>query len=97
MQRFMVLYVGPPTPPDAPHDGWPAWFARLGDQLVDRGSPLANGFALRDDGSTGSGAARVNGYSVIRAEDPDDAVRQLKDHPYLTLGRDHSIDVHLLP
>jgi len=97
MQQFMILYVGPPTPPDASHEGWPAWFAKLGDRLVDRGSPLANGFALRDDGSTGSSATRVNGYSVVRAEDPDELLGLLKDHPYLTPGRDRSIEVHLLP
>src|SRR5216117_2705575 len=97
MRRFMVLYVGPPTPRDAPHDGWPEWFAKLGDQLVDKGSPLANGFALRDDGSTGGSATRVNGYSVLRAEDQDKVLGLVRDHPYLALGRDHSIEVHLLP
>jgi hypothetical protein len=33
MNRFLVLYVGPATPPDASHEGWPEWFAKLGDRL----------------------------------------------------------------
>ena len=34
MNRFLVLYVGPATPPDASHEGWPEWFAGLGERLV---------------------------------------------------------------
>jgi hypothetical protein len=26
MCKFMLLYVGPATPPDASHEGWPDWF-----------------------------------------------------------------------
>jgi len=97
MPRFMVLYVGPATPPDASHEGWPAWFAGLGDRLIDRGSPLASGFALRDDGPTGLGTTRVNGYSVVRADDTDELLDQLTNHPYLAPGGDHSIEVYLMP
>jgi hypothetical protein len=70
MQRFMVLYVGPPTPPDASHEGWPAWFGKLGDRLVDKGSPMANGLALRGDGSTGGAVTRLNGYSIVQSRRP---------------------------
>jgi hypothetical protein len=27
MRRFLLLYRGPPAPPDATHEGWPEWFA----------------------------------------------------------------------
>jgi hypothetical protein len=64
MNRFLVLYVGPATPPDASHEGWPEWFAKLGDRLVDRGSPIVEGRALHGDGSTGDAAAQLNGYSI---------------------------------
>jgi hypothetical protein len=94
--RFMVLYVGPPTPPDASHEGWPAWFGRLGDRLVDKGSPLASGLALHGDGSTGA-ATRLNGYSIIQADDSNQALGLVKDHPYLAQGRGYSIEVYLLP
>ena len=55
MGRFMLLYVGPATPPNASHKGWPEWFAKLSDRLIDRGSPMADGRVLHGDGST-SGA-----------------------------------------
>jgi hypothetical protein len=93
----MVLYVGPPTPPDASHEGWPAWFVKLGDRLVDRGSPLANGLALHADGSTSGSATHLNGYSVIQAENIDEALGLVKDHPYLAQGRGHWIEAYRLP
>jgi YCII-related domain len=97
MPRFMVLYVGPPTPPNASHAGWPAWFEKLGDKLVDRGSPLANGFALRGDASTSGSATQLNGYSIIQADDRDEALSLVQDHPYLAQGRAYSVEVYSLP
>jgi hypothetical protein len=97
MTTFMVLYVGPPTPPDASHEGWPTWFARLGDKVVDRGSPLAAGRAKRGDGSTGPAGAHVNGYSLIQANDMDEALDLVGDHPYLAAGREYSVEIHALP
>jgi hypothetical protein len=97
MARFMVLYVGLPIPPDASHEGWPAWFDKLGDNLVDRGSPLANGLALHGDGSTGGAATRLNGYSIIEAADMDEALGLVRDHPYLAQGCGYSIEAYLLP
>jgi YCII-related domain len=97
MPRFMVLYVGPATPPNASHAGWPAWFETLGDNLVDRGSPLANGVALRGDGSTSGSATQLNGYSIIQADDRDEALGLVQDHPYLAQGREYSVEVHSLP
>jgi YCII-related domain len=97
MVRFMVLYVGPPTPPGASHEGWPAWFDKLGDRLVDRGSPLANGVAQQADGSTSGSATQLNGYSVIQAEDSNEALGLVKDHPYLAQGPGYSIETYRLP
>ena len=97
MTRFMVLYVGPPTSADASHEGWPAWFDKLGDKLVDKGSPMSNGLALHGDGSTSRSATHLNGYSIIQAEDMDEALGLVKDHPYLAQGREYSIEAYLLP
>lgn len=97
MTRFMVLYVGPPTPRDAPHEGWPTWFTQLGEKLVDRGSPLVAGRAQRADGSTGAAATHVNGYSVIRADDMDEALGLVSAHPYLAQGDGYQVEVHSLP
>jgi hypothetical protein len=96
MTRFMLLYVGPPTPPDASHEGWSAWFQKLGDNLGDRGSPLGNGLALRGAGSPGPLAGCLNGYSIIQAGDMDEVRGLVKDHPYLSQGPEYSIEAHVL-
>jgi hypothetical protein len=70
------------------HEGWPEWFSNLGDKLVERGSPMADGLALRGDGSTGS-IAHLNGYSVIQAGDLDQVLRLVRLHSHLMLGDEH--------
>ena len=93
MRKFLLLYQGPATPPDASHEGWPEWFHKLGDQLVDRGLPMAHGHSLRGDGSTGDSRASLNGYSIIQAEEMGEAVPFLNDHPYLSLGNEYTLEI----
>jgi hypothetical protein len=97
MKRFLILYSGPPAPPNATHEGWPEWFAKIGDALVDVGSPMKNGVAVRADGSTGDDTAPLNGYGVIQAEDRSAAVELLRDHPLLALGDEYTIELFELP
>jgi hypothetical protein len=97
MDRFLLLYAGPATPPDASHEGWPEWFDKLGERLVDRGSPIAGGAALHGDGSTGDPVAHLNGFSIIQAEGRDEALRLAGNHPFLTHGPEYLIEVHSLP
>ncbi len=96
MRRFMLLYTGPATPPNASHEGWPEWFANLGDRLTDRGSPMADGRVLHGDGITSGSTTRLNGYSIVQAEDMKDLLRLVKDHPYQALGGDYSIEAYSL-
>jgi hypothetical protein len=49
------------------------------------------------DGSTGGAATRLNGYSIIQADDSNQALGLVKDHPYLAQGREYAIEVYLLP
>ena len=97
MKRFLLLYSGPPTPPDASHAGWPEWFGGLGDALVDVGSPMRNGIVLRADGSTTETAAHLNGYSLIQAPDRSEALQLMRNHPLLTQGGDYTIQVFEVP
>jgi hypothetical protein len=90
----MLLYVGPAIPPDASHEGWPEWFAKLGDRLADRGSPMADGRVLHGDGTATSSATRLNGYSIVQADDMNDLLSLVKDHPYQALGAEYSIEAY---
>jgi hypothetical protein len=96
MKRFLLLYKGPPAPPDASHEGWPEWFGAIGEALVDVGSPVVNGIVVTAEGSTGA-AAGLNGYSLIQAEDTSEALDLLRDHPLLALGGEYRIEAFELP
>src|SRR4029453_12562523 len=97
MSSFILLYNGPPTPPGASHEGWPQWFQRAGDNLVDMGSPMTNGFVVHSDGTTSDTATSLNGYSIIRAEDRNAALELVKDHPFLALGDEYAIEAFEVP
>ena len=97
MKRFLLLYTGPPTPPDASHEGWSEWFTKIGDALVDLGSPMTNGFVLGGDRSTSDDAESLNGYSIIQAEDRSKALELIDDHPFLAIGKQYSIEVFEVP
>jgi hypothetical protein len=97
MKRYLLLYKGPVTPPGASHEGWPEWFAGIGEALVDAGSPMVNGFVVQGDGSVGGDPAYRNGYSVIQAEDRDRVADVLKDHPFLGYGPEYTIEVFEIP
>jgi hypothetical protein len=97
VNSFILLYDGPATPPDAAHEGWPEWFDQAGDKLVDQGSPMVSGFVLHRDGSTSSQAARLNGYSIIRAKDDHDLLDLVRDHPFLTAGPEYTIEIFEVP
>ena len=84
MKSFMLLYRGPATPPDASHEGWPQWFERLGDRLVDIGSPMI-------------GDGDLNGFSIVRAEDRDEVAALVRDHPFLAGGPEYTIDIYEVP
>jgi len=97
MKRFLLLYSGPPPPPNPSHEGWPEWFSKLGDALVDRGSPMANGVVLRADGSTSDDAASLRGYGLIQAEGRDEALDLVRDHPLLAVGPEYTIELFEVP
>ena len=91
--KYILFYNGPETPPDASHKGWVTWFTKLGSALVDHGSPLARGTVLHNDGSKTDSATSFNGYSIIQAKDKNAALDLIKDHPYLGLGSEYTIEV----
>jgi hypothetical protein len=97
VKRFMMLYSGPPAPPGASHEGWPEWFRKIGDAFVDVGSPMANGVVVNADGSTCDETAPLRGYGLIQAEERNDALELLRDHPLLALGPDYTIEIVEVP
>jgi hypothetical protein len=96
MKKFLVLYNGPATPPDASHAGWSEWFEKTGSHLVSVGSPTTDRRSLHSDGSVNEQTTSLNRYCILQAADIEAATELLKDHPFL-LGDEYAIEVFEIP
>jgi hypothetical protein len=67
----------PPEVAAAGMQEWTVWGERVGDRLVDMGSPLENG---------GDADVQVSGYSVIDADSPEQLAGFLAGHPHTAAG-----------
>jgi hypothetical protein len=66
---------------------WGAWFGTLGDAVVVGGNPFGGSATVASDGSvTDSGASRLGGYSVIKADSIGAAATLVKGCPALSSG-----------
>jgi hypothetical protein len=103
MSKFLFIYHSPMTPaeaaPPAPEDmeasmeEWNAWGAKVGDGLIDFGTPLANGVRVSPGGATAPSQREVSGYSLIEAENAEAALELAKQHPHLNMPGSE-IEVH---
>lgn len=91
MPRFMMIYKGEATDTaDMTEDNaaavmekWASWMGRVGISLVDVGTPFGPGLSVIDDGGTAVPVA-LSGYSIIEAEDLEEAAKLTDGHPYLS-------------
>ena len=106
MPKYMLIYAGEATDMadmteaqqmDVLHK-WNAWRDKVGNALVDLGTPFGPGTTVVDDGSRGTPSA-LTGYSIVEAADQAAAEALTDGHPYLSEGKgDFAIQVHeLLP
>ena len=66
---------------------WEAWAESLGNSLVNRGTPLGNSKTISSSGVTdGGGADPLIGYSILKAENIDAAVKMVEDSPHVNYG-----------
>jgi len=67
---------------------WGQWFQDLGSALVDGGNPVMKAKTITSKGavSDGGGQNPVSGYSVIKADSLDAAVKLARDCPVLAGG-----------
>lgn len=104
MSKFVFTYHAPmppaeATPPspeqmEAVMGAWNAWAGKVGDGLVDFGTPLAGGVRVSADGSTSASVREVVGYTIIEAHDLDAALELAKGHPHLAMPGGCEIEVH---
>lgn len=86
MAKFMLLYLGGGGAPSGPPDekimqAWMDWFGRLGDAIVDGGTPFGQRATIG-----GTGASTAGGYSIISADSLDAARAHCDGHPHLMAG-----------
>ena len=95
MAQFMLLHVGfePPTPEIM--TAWKEWFETTADCAVAHGG-LMSGRLVDDSGveSLEMGLDAMTGYSIIEAENIDEAVTIAKSNPYITGVRVYQIRPH---
>ena len=104
MTKYVFIYHAPMTPADATPPSkeqmdavmgeWMAWGGKVGDGMVDFGTPLAGGTRVGPGGATSPSTREVAGYTIIEAEDMAAALNLAKDHPHLNMPGGCEIEVH---
>ena len=85
MKKFVLLYTG--TRDQAPTEestaAWMEWFGSMGDKLVDPGNPFGEGREVSEGSATdlSRSASGVTGYTLINAQDIDEAEKIALSHP----------------
>jgi hypothetical protein len=94
MTKFLYSYCMPvdyqPGRPQAV-EAWRTFLESLGANLVDPGNPVFESSAL---GITGTGSVRLGGYSLLTADDLDEAVAMAKGCP--AIGEGGGVEVGVL-
>jgi hypothetical protein len=93
MKKFVLVFYGKVKPQDiskeemkSTMDKWMAWFGTFKDQMVDGGNPFAAGaksVTAKDIETIPADKWPAKGYTIINAEDMDEATKIAKGCPAL--------------
>jgi hypothetical protein len=94
MANYLLLYSGGEMPQSEAEqqeviNEWTAWMGMLGSDLVDGGNPFTPMVKhMGSDGHVGDGpeGSMASGYSVIKADSLDAAVRKAQSCPVIKGG-----------
>ena len=93
MAKYLFLYHGGSNAESEEEQAkvmqaWGVWFSTLGGSIVDGGNPTGESSTVAADGSAsaGGGANPASGYSLIDADDMEDALRKARSCPVLQSG-----------
>ena len=104
MPEFIVIYYSPVSAmekmknasPEEMKKGmepWMQWAEKCGAHLIDMGAPLGVGFHI-DSSGTGASKTEVSGFSVLQADNMEQAKELLAGHPHLAWTDGCYIEVH---
>jgi hypothetical protein len=74
--------------------GWLKWKDKMGDNLIDIGTPLVGGQRLNKDGTSLQVSNGVAGYSILQANSMAEAKSLLMNHPHLQWTDGCKIEVY---
>jgi hypothetical protein len=105
MKKYIVTYHAPaellkqsqnatPEEMEKGMEAWYGWAKKCGDKLIDLGNPLVNGQTLKPNGNSENSTHGVCGYSILQAENMEEAKKLLEGHPHLMWDSSCEIEVH---
>ena len=93
MATFLVTYHGGGGMPESAEGreqmmaAFMAWAASVGDAMIDPGSPLGPRKTVTSAGVSDAPAdPTLGGYTLLRADSLDDAVKAVSGHPFVGRG-----------
>jgi len=93
MTKYLFVYHGGSHPETKEAQAkvmaaWGHWFGSMGKALIDGGNPVGKSWTVRSNGTVAKdgGANPASGYSLIEAQNLDDALAKAKGCPLLAAG-----------
>jgi len=94
MDAMKQMASMPPEAQAKGMEGWMVWAQKCGSNLVDLGTPLMGGQQMNPNGSSAPSEKNVAGYSILQAENMEQAKVLLQGHPHLGWNAACSIEIH---
>ena len=93
MKRFMLLHFGFEKPTAEIMEAWGKWFESVADRTVDKGGFHGGAREISHDGTRDltMGMESITGYSVIEAENLDEAESMARGNPFIASIRIYEI------
>jgi hypothetical protein len=90
--NYMILHYGFEKPTPEEWDGWNKWFESIADKQVDKGG-LRDGreISRSETKDLAFGKDSITGYTIIEAEDLDEAVKIAQECPIVASTRVYEI------
>lgn len=92
MSDYIIAYHGgkmPKTPEEGARgrEKFDTWIADLGDAVVNPGTPLGKSRIVSSDGISDDGGPNfLQGFSIIKADSMDAALKIAQECPFLEMG-----------
>lgn len=89
MKKFVFLYYGAEEHTPEAMQAWNEWFSGFKDKLSDFGTPFSRGIEVNHSGAKelADGQQAITGYSIVSANDIEEALEIAKKCPFFTAIR----------